>query len=1238
MKKLFTLLLSLTTLSFGLLFVTSCSTPKPEPPHTHSLQYVEELSPNCVDSGTSAHYVCECGKKFADQNATQEITSTTLAVDENNHKQLTFVNGSVATCVQRSMLAHYKCTACNNLYEDENATVSLSIDDIYYGELGSHVNYELVPATLPKCNGEQGYIEHYKCNDCNIKSLTSNFDNEVLDYELIDYSSPATHVNVTKTEEVKATCNSYGTKEHYTCTSCLQMYLDEELTITTYVGDYLLTIEYDYFNHPSLNFFNGIDATCMSSGIKDYYECLYCYRKFEDQNGTKEIYGEADLYLPQTSHSGNWVPEQFPTCQNGYIGNWQHFHCEVCNQNYDSEYGSYPMGDVTYVGGDIYDYNSHVLTFVEAKKQTCIQDGNLAYSYCACGAYFDEFNFYYDGRDYFYMGFEKNEYSHSLIYLPQKEASCENGNIECYKCEFCNNYYDLSVDFYMPTPDYIIPENQAIIPSTGRHNLVAYPYQAPTCTEYGMSAHWKCSSCLKTFGDSAGINLLDENLIPLVPSGHRFTHIDYKASTCLIQGNIAYSHCSKCNKDFNLLPSPIEDVTGNTLLPLSEHQTTLVEGMPATCTENGVKDSYYCSVCEKSFEEDRVTEITDFVIVAPGHSYKDEWERDENEHWHETTCGHDVISTPVAHNQKGYRVTQKSTCYINGFAEIYCSDCQYVIEETVLALEPHDYVYVATVLANCKTPGVSEHYICKTCTNWFDLEYRAKVKSYFDIPTSTAEHQYESVTTKGTCKTEGTLTKTCSVCGDVQTSSLGLGTCSYKLISIDEYYHSERCEYCGTDKTSPQLHNINNATATCTICKTQFDFTTNLTYYTGFPSGDSNTEYAFITGVSSSTPSSKTLKIPSMIGQYKVYEIYLAAFQQTSYETVVIPDEVQYIDNYAFNNCTSLKSILFTSNSKLKGIGTKAFYNTVSLKNFTMPQSVTRVHENAFEQSAIELVEFYSLQYLDELAFYNCESLQRVHFYDSCTIETISNRAFEHCTNLKAIRLPTSLKNINDRAFYMCSSIEGIDFPETIVKIGSYAFYKAFDANLEISITIPESIKQVSSYAFAYSNISEVYLLGFSSYEDYVLGPTNYGEYAFNLCKLLDKVVIGENVEVIADLMFYGTESLADLTFENSKNIKYIGAKAFYYSELPSLSFTVGENVEFIGGMAFTRKVDGVNVNFATLTFENYENLMLINATNPQVIMTITDEASLQSAIAQLIEKDNYAIVPSDYFAEQFLK
>ena len=61
---------------------------------------------------------------------------------------------------------------------------------------------------------------------------------------------------------------------------------------------------------------------------------------------------------------------------------------------------------------------------------------------------------------------------------------------------------------------------------------------------------------------------------------------------------------------------------------------------------------------------------------------------------------------------------------------------------------------------------------------------------------------------------------------------------------------------------------------------------------------------------------------------------------------LIIPNSVTSICDYAFYNCTSLKTVII--GKKVKTIGKRAFYNCTSLKSITIPNSVSSIGKEAF--------------------------------------------------------------------------------------------------------------------------------------------------------------------------------------------------------------------------------------------------------------------------------------------------
>ena len=137
-------------------------------------------------------------------------------------------------------------------------------------------------------------------------------------------------------------------------------------------------------------------------------------------------------------------------------------------------------------------------------------------------------------------------------------------------------------------------------------------------------------------------------------------------------------------------------------------------------------------------------------------------------------------------------------------------------------------------------------------------------------------------------------------------------------------------------------------------------------------------------------------------------------------EKVIVKEGVTKIGEYAFYDCTSLKSI--TIPNSVTKIDDFAFYHT-SLESITIPDSVTKIGKSAFSYCASlkSITIPNSVTEIDEFAFYECKSLESITIPNSVT--RIGNRAFKWCGSLKSIIIPDSVTKIETHAFYGCSNL-----------------------------------------------------------------------------------------------------------------------------------------------------------------------------------------------------------------------
>ena len=107
-------------------------------------------------------------------------------------------------------------------------------------------------------------------------------------------------------------------------------------------------------------------------------------------------------------------------------------------------------------------------------------------------------------------------------------------------------------------------------------------------------------------------------------------------------------------------------------------------------------------------------------------------------------------------------------------------------------------------------------------------------------------------------------------------------------------------------------------------------------------------------------------------------------------------------------------------------------------------------------------------------------------------VESIRSKAFYKCSDLKEIKLPSTIKTIEEKAFCLCDPKE-IVLPDGLETIGKDAF--GFCSSLK-EVTVPASVTRIDDYAFySCTSLLEVNMLGNES--DITLGkkwyPTNNG-------------------------------------------------------------------------------------------------------------------------------------------------
>jgi len=184
------------------------------------------------------------------------------------------------------------------------------------------------------------------------------------------------------------------------------------------------------------------------------------------------------------------------------------------------------------------------------------------------------------------------------------------------------------------------------------------------------------------------------------------------------------------------------------------------------------------------------------------------------------------------------------------------------------------------------------------------------------------------------------------------------------------------------------------------------------------------------------------LTIPNEINGIRVKKINVHVFEHSNLVSVTLPNSIESISGYVFQNSEKLKYVYAPN---VKKIYIAAFMGCTSLKFVTSEHPDKEDSSGCFLPCVTEFVGF---------TFNKCSSLESVEL---TTLTTLGDKGydFQSCKNLKSAYLP-NLTSISDGMFNQCLSLTG-DF--YIGKNVSSVGYRAFAGNKLNSFNIDENNK-----------------------------------------------------------------------------------------------------------------------------------------------------------------------------------
>ncbi len=275
------------------------------------------------------------------------------------------------------------------------------------------------------------------------------------------------------------------------------------------------------------------------------------------------------------------------------------------------------------------------------------------------------------------------------------------------------------------------------------HNMVAEGYVAPTCTTTGFTNREYCTIC--------NIEYVERSVLDVI--AHTEVVDKAVAPTCTEAGLTEGKHCSVCGTV----------TVAQDTVPALEHDYAVVTTAP-TCTVAG-KSVYTCNACGYSYTEN---------IDAPGHTEVVDkaveptcTEAGYSEGKHCDVCGEVIVAQEVKDALGHSEVIDDAvvpTCTETGLTEgVHCDVCG----EVLVAQEPidalgHTEVVDEAVAPTCTGTGLT---VGRHCIECGEVIVAQEVVDALG-------HSYEAERISPDCTEKGSVTYTCTLCGDTYTETI----------------------------------------------------------------------------------------------------------------------------------------------------------------------------------------------------------------------------------------------------------------------------------------------------------------------------------------------------------------------------------------------------------------------------------------------------------------------------------
>ena len=213
------------------------------------------------------------------------------------------------------------------------------------------------------------------------------------------------------------------------------------------------------------------------------------------------------------------------------------------------------------------------------------------------------------------------------------------------------------------------------------------------------------------------------------------------------------------------------------------------------------------------------------------------------------------------------------------------------------------------------------------------------------------------------------------------------------------------------------------------------------------------------------------------------------------------------------------------------------------------------------------------------------KDISPISVYIGDNVISIGDVAFQSCTSLTSVTMPSGVTSIGGYTFSGCTSLTSITIPSSVTSIGGYTFSGCTSLT---SITIPSSVTSIGNSTFEntpwwntysadtshhYGNIIYINDVAHTATSSGITsctfreGTVSISANAFNRCTRLTSVTIPDSITSIDNYVFQDCTSLTSITIPDS--VTRIGSMVFY--NCTSLtSVTIPSGVTSIGIYTFS--------------------------------------------------------------------